>query len=237
MNTLFQGAIVMKKLTIFGSILFLISGIVFIIGCDDDDDESSFNYATHISLMANPTRLPADGASTSTLIAEVEDSFGNRLTGQAIIMVADKGSLGPVTELDVGIYKAIFTASNFPTLATINAVVESSPEKPSDEAQVEMVASPPANLTLTAIPDTLPADGFSISNLTATITDTNGHPIQNVEIRFELEGDNGSISNSVCISNEMGQVYSSFSAGTVPGKVTIVARSGGLMVDVQIILV
>ncbi|MDT0461308.1 Ig-like domain-containing protein, partial [Streptomyces sp. DSM 41527] len=92
--------------------------------------------ATKVS--ANPTTLPADGKSTSTLSIELFDDQGNAVPGmvkslttsiQAAVaanqpssrLAAQAATVGPLEEASPGVYQAIITAGTRVGTATVSS--------------------------------------------------------------------------------------------------------------------
>ena len=77
------------------------------------------------TITAQPTALPADGASTSTIVVDVRDAFGNRRTagGDQVALFTTAGSIGPVIDLANGTYTAVLTAPSTAATATITGTV------------------------------------------------------------------------------------------------------------------
>jgi adhesin/invasin len=77
------------------------------------------------TITAQPTTLPADGNSTSTITVDVRDAFGNRRTagGDQVTLSTTAGSIGPVIDLGNGTYTAVLTAPSAAATATITGTV------------------------------------------------------------------------------------------------------------------
>ena len=77
------------------------------------------------TITAQPTTLPADGTSTSTITVDVRDAFGNRRTagGDQVTLSTTAGSIGPVSDLGNGTYVAVLTAPSTAATATITGTV------------------------------------------------------------------------------------------------------------------
>ena len=76
-------------------------------------------------ISANPTSIPADGSSTSTITVLLRDQFGNALTtgGANVGVSTTLGTLGPVTDNGNGTYSATLTSSTTAGTATISGTV------------------------------------------------------------------------------------------------------------------
>jgi predicted outer membrane repeat protein len=81
------------------------------------------------TISSNPSRIPADGVSTSTITVRAYDQYGNPLKvgGANVQLNTDAGSLGSVTDLGNGKYTAVLTSANSPALATIGGTIDGDP--------------------------------------------------------------------------------------------------------------
>ncbi|HUP00811.1 MAG TPA: invasin domain 3-containing protein, partial [Gemmatimonadota bacterium] len=77
------------------------------------------------TITADPTAIPADGASTSAITVDLKDGFGNERTsgGDIVTLATTAGSLGPVTDNGDGSYGAVLTAPTTAGTATITGTV------------------------------------------------------------------------------------------------------------------
>lgn len=76
-------------------------------------------------ITADPTSIPADGTSTSTITVQLRDEFGNALTGGGdnVQLATTLGSLGTVTFAGNGRYTATLTSSTTSGTATVSGTV------------------------------------------------------------------------------------------------------------------
>ncbi|HJR54260.1 MAG TPA: invasin domain 3-containing protein [Gemmatimonadota bacterium] len=116
------------------------------------------------TITAQPTALPADGASTSTITVDVRDALGNRRTGggDQVTLSTTAGTLGPVTDQADGTYVAILTASSTAATATITGTVAGSPISDNATVVFGSVGSTPVALAFGQQPGSTPA-GVAIS--------------------------------------------------------------------------
>jgi adhesin/invasin len=77
------------------------------------------------TIQANPSSIPADGASTSTVTVSLRDALGNSLIagGDVVVVGATLGAVGTVTDNGNGSYTATLTAGTAAGTATISATV------------------------------------------------------------------------------------------------------------------
>jgi adhesin/invasin len=84
---------------------------------------------TTTTITAQPTALPADGASTSTVTVQVRDALGNlrEAGGDQVVLSTTAGTLSTVTDLTNGTYTATLTAPSAAATATISGTVNGAP--------------------------------------------------------------------------------------------------------------
>jgi hypothetical protein len=200
-----------------------------------------------ITLSASPTSLPADGASSSTLTAQLLDTSGNLInlssipvtftttlghfsnnlqtitvTSQSTMAVPGKVVVSLIAGTTSGI--ALIKCESGGVTQVTNVTIGSS-------AQV-------ASIMLSASPTTLPADGMSSSTITALLKDITGSPVtqSNISVTFTTTQDLGHFSNgsntlTVTTANSGGSpgaVVVSLIAGTSSGTAVITCASGGV---------
>jgi uncharacterized repeat protein (TIGR01451 family) len=125
-----------------------------------------------INLSAAPPSIAADGTTFTTITADVRDAGGNPvLDGTSVTFSTDLGTLSaPSATTTGGIAQVQLVSSTTPGTATVTGTAGSV----SNNVYVDFVG-PPASVVLTAVPDTLPADGVATSTLHATVRDANGN--------------------------------------------------------------
>jgi hypothetical protein len=144
----------------------------------------------NITLIANPSVLPADGTSTSTITAIVTDQNGNPQAGQIVSFATTAGSIranpgpsGLLGETNAsGVATAVLTSS--PQVGDV--YVSAATGSLQQETLVLFQAGPPAVIKLTvaratANPKLGPlealADGFDSFNLVAEVIDAFNNPV------------------------------------------------------------
>jgi hypothetical protein len=156
-----------------------------------------------ITLTANPTILPADGTSSSTITATVLDASGKPLNeeGVSVTFTTNLGQFSngrqsitvyttwldwtdpDVSSSDFGKVLVSLMAGTTPGVALIKC------ESGNVTQSINMTIGSPADVAsiiLSASPTSLPADGGSSSAITATILDVSGNPLNKdgVQIKF-----------------------------------------------------
>ena len=178
-----------------------------------------------ISLTPGAEQIVADGESQMTLFATVRDVNGNAAPeGTTVTFTASAGSLSSLgvagtvngvaqinltSSINIGRVTITATAGGF--LATTT---------------VEFVAGSARRISLTAIPDSLNADGASQSRLRADVTDSKNNPVANGEvISFFIESGDGTIGPPVIATTSGGVAQVTFTAPRSSGETVVVAEA------------
>ncbi|MFH2098924.1 MAG: invasin domain 3-containing protein, partial [Pseudomonadota bacterium] len=131
-----------------------------------------------LTLSVSPSNLTADGASQSTLRAEVRDEFGNAVNNFETIsftVVSGTGLIQPATDFTQdGIAASTYTAGTTPGTVTVRA---SSTNGITDTATITLVEAQVGQVNVTAGADSIPADGVSKVAITATVFTDGGAPV------------------------------------------------------------
>ncbi len=122
--------------------------------------------STATTITANPTTIPADGSSISTITVLAKDTAGNQLTegGDTVTLATTVGSLSAVTDHGNGTYTATLTSSIGGTATTTGTIAGGTI---ANTATVELIAAP-------QLVSETPADGSvvgSISKWTLTASE------------------------------------------------------------------
>jgi adhesin/invasin len=129
-----------------------------------------------VAVLATPTAIPADGASTSTLTATVRDITGTAVAGDPVAFVGRPpmcGGTSPAvgTTNSSGQVTATYTASTTVGFCTITAIEA----RTNGSGSVTITQTqPPNTITLTANPSSIVGNGTSNSVITATVTVAGG---------------------------------------------------------------
>jgi hypothetical protein len=103
--------------------------------------------ATSLQVSLAPSTLPADGTSTTTVLATIEDDLGAGVEGETVSFSSSGGNqIGPTVDQGDGTYSAVVTSTAVPGTVTITA---------SDES-VAPNLSAGTSLLQTALPVTVP---------------------------------------------------------------------------------
>lgn len=113
----------MRKLKTISYILLSIA-IIFIFSYCSKPDPTSPASQARLTLTANPSEIPADGESTSTITAYVLNPDGTPATGVPIVFTTTCGYIstesGTVSD---GVATATLTSTNFPCEAVVTVEV------------------------------------------------------------------------------------------------------------------
>lgn len=200
-----------------------------------------------INLTAAPTTLPADNTSSSAIRAEVLDSSGDPVPqGTSVHFETDRGHFSNgSTHIDLttgnslGIIYTSLIAGTSQGTAHITATsgdVSQAVSISIGSSSLNMIGS----ITLSAAPDSIPADGHSSTAITATLKDTKGSAMPaGTEVHFTTDHGrfpNGSTSITLQTSGSSGIITTSLIAGTSGGVAEVIADSGGVSQALNIIM-
>jgi len=188
-----------------------------------------------VSVTAEPTTLPADSRSVSKIVADVRTNVPDASAG-GYKPVADgtlvefRTSAGTFIESGTtvasgrtvgGLVTVFLKAPNTQAVATVTATAGLI----SGSNQVEFIAPVNVVVTLTATPASLQADGAATSDILVRVTDSSGTPKASASV--DLATSLGALSETKLTTDENGEATATFTAGTVAGTATLVAKSGG----------
>lgn len=181
---------------------------------------------THLTLTATPTVLIADNASTSSIVVTVTDQSGNPVPDNTQVrfwIPPQSGSIENSVNTINGVASNTLTSSTTPGTIWVKAWAETN-QQARDSVQVTYVVGPPATVTLSAMHDTLRADGISVDTITARVVDVVGHPLSNVEVQFQTTIGNITSSRTTDANGDARVAFSSSQTGTAQ----ITATAGGV---------
>jgi hypothetical protein len=202
-----------------------------------------------LSLDVSPSTVPADGINFATLKAQLEDSSGRSVENFLITFNASPTSdaIGVFLPSGSTTFSTMITARTSENgkvsvrlygvrsgSCIVQASVDLDGDGPGDLFVTTTViftsSGPPSSagnylLTLTAEPDTIPADAVSYSLITAKLTDSGGGPVENLTISFntgDLGTFEGDLTTYIGTTNSDGEVFVRF-FGHQPGYALIQA--------------
>ena len=171
-------------------------------------------------MTVEPPTLVANGASTATMTALVMDAFGNPVRdGTRVAFSTDLGSVSPTSSTtQYGIARTTYRGGTELGLASLAA----SSGAALGQAQVALVAGPPAYLSLSARDTRLPVGARFTTWLTATVRDASNHPVADgIPVTFTAE--TGSIEPGS--ASTIGGIATALYTGTWQGRWSVVRAS------------
>jgi hypothetical protein len=217
-----------------------------------------------IVATANPQALPNDGRSETSIQVEVRLA-GQPAPGQVVKAAVASGGgalfASQATTDSTGIARFQFRAGIMPDGAVLNfttadAVAQTAleipiapmayldvllltPEEYKAHRDRQVAAAPIYTLAVTVFPEQLAADGGSIAALAAQLNMADGPPAPGVPLKVEIISGEGQLLVDRLATGSNGRLEFHFTAGYVPGTVTIrvTEPSTGLSASVNIILV
>ncbi len=177
-----------------------------------------------VSVQPWPSSIIADGVSTSTATAIVQDAEGDLVPGQSVTLSSsDSGeTIGPVMDNGNGTYTATITSSTTVGPATITATDESvSVNPPSGSATLTQTVGPVTSVSLALSPTWIVDNGVSTSTATATVTDAEGHGVSGQNVTFSSTDPGQSI--GPVTDNGNGTYTATITSSTTVGTPTITA--------------
>ena len=188
-------------------------------------------FAATIDVVADPSRIPADGVSISTIRATLLDSTGSAVPDNTPVRFSTTGGvLFPgVGYTSGGVASVTLRSSTTPQIATVRADAGGGI---AGQTNVEFVPGSAERIELEALPSSIPADGDTTSTIIATVYDRFGHPVQaGIPVRFTTSL--GTI-DSLVYTNDVGEARAILRAGTIPGTAQIYATSGTAFGQIQV---
>lgn len=139
--------------------------------------------ATSVVVALSPTSIVANGTSTTTASATVEDAEGHLLPTETVAFSSsDTGDkVSTTTTAGSGVYTATITSSTsvgVPTITAVDGTV-------SGTAPLTQTAGPAASVAVALDPQVILANGTSITVTTATVKDAQGHLLPGQTVSFE----------------------------------------------------
>ncbi|MEW6070633.1 MAG: invasin domain 3-containing protein, partial [Candidatus Thermoplasmatota archaeon] len=147
-------------------------------------------------------------------------SYDNGYSWQGPYLLSDKSASSPQLAISNGYIHAVFTSDR---AGTSEIYYKRSPP----------FSTEPANITITANPTILTADGVSNATLTIWVYNYTGSPLPNQNVTLSTNGF-GSVSNVT--DNGDGSYTANYTAGTVAGNVIITATAGFVSNNTTIVL-
>ncbi len=198
-------------------------------------------------ITATPSRVEANGTSTSLVTVSLKDAFGNEISsgaGATVTMSTTLGNLGTVTDVGNGTFTATLTSSLTVGVAVLSFTLNSTPGTNTQSVQFASGAASPTNSTIAAAPTSITANGATTSTVTVQLRDANNNLISasggTVVINSSLgavgpitDNADGTYTATVTSGTVTGQAAVSFSVNgdLSPNSATIAFTAGPLDLD------
>jgi hypothetical protein len=178
-----------------------------------------------IKVKASRTELTADGRSRSVIRATVMDPNGKPVSGDPVTFTlsSENGTLRTIkgTTDSSGVATAEYRAGKKIGIVVVTATATL--RNASGNVSIILLSDAPAKIYLKARPETLPADGFSRSDLEVKVTDINDNPNQDTKVEFRVAKGGGKLDYADRVTDRFGDATNRYTAGTAPGTASIVA--------------
>ncbi len=137
------------------------------------------------TVTSNPTSVPSDGTTASTITVTINDHFGNHIVGKSVTVKALNGSsvLTTIAGTTNQSGQATFTATDSTAEVVTYSATDSTDSLPLTAQGVVTFGSPPApppvpaDSSVVAKPTSDPADGSTAAMITVLLNDGNGQAV------------------------------------------------------------
>jgi hypothetical protein len=178
-----------------------------------------------VKVEASRTELTADGRSRSVIRATVMDPNGTPVAGDPVTFTlsSENGTLRTIKETtdSAGVATAEYRAGKKIGIVVVTATATL--RNAQGSVSIILLSDAPAKIYLKARPETLPADGFSRSDLEVKVTDINDNPNQDTKVEFRVAKGGGKLDYADRVTDRFGDATNRYTSGTAPGVATIVA--------------
>jgi protocatechuate 3,4-dioxygenase beta subunit len=194
-----------------------------------------------ITLITGATTLVADGVSSAALRATVLDGSGQGIPGIAVTFTTTAGTIKEPSEVLTNANGVAITSLVAATKIG-TATVRASTSGFGASVTVTFVAGAPAEVQLSATPQSMNSGVTSV--IQATVTDSHGNPTPSETLTFTFSENNSgaSLDPVIGVTDANGRVSVTYTAGPNPGTDTIRAEAtngvvGEVTVTVQAVAV
>ena len=182
------------------------------------------------TVTTNPTSVPSDGTTVSTITVTINDHFGNHIVGKAVTVKALNGSsvLTTIAGTTNQSGQATFTATDATAEVVTYSATDSTDSLPLTGQGVITFGSPPApppvpaDSSVVANPTSDPADGSTPAMITVLLYDGNGQPVPGKVVTLAASGGSSKVTAVSGTSGNTGSATFSVSDAT-PESVTYTA--------------
>ena len=175
---------------------------------------------TSIGITPGAASVVADGQSTTTLTATVEDANGNGVYGEHL-SVTTSGMTSSVTDNGDGTYTVTLTATKTADVETVT-VADGALD---GSAIVTENAGPASKVVVSTPTPTISTDQTTGVSLTATVTDVNGNAVKHDSLSFS---GNGGLGFGAVTVNGDGTYGATATPATTAGTKTVTVTDGSV---------
>ena len=178
-----------------------------------------------LKVEATRTELTADGRSRSVIRATLLDPGGTAVSGDPVTfsLSSPNGTLRTIegTTSASGVATAEYIAGKKIGIVVVTATATL--RNATGNVSIVLLSDAPAKIHLKAKPNTLPADGFSRSDLSVKVTDINDNPNKDTRVEFRIGKGGGKLEYADRMTDKFGDAQNRYTAGTVAGIATVTA--------------
>ena len=178
-----------------------------------------------LKVEASRTELTADGRSRSVIRAMLTDPNGTAVANDPISfsLSSTNGTLRTVkgTTDSSGVATAEYIAGKKIGIVVVTATATL--RNASGSVSITLLSDAPAKIYLKALPQSLPADGFSRADLNVKVTDINDNPNKDTKVEFKVSKGGGKLEYADRTTDGFGDASNRYTAGTTAGIASIVA--------------
>jgi adhesin/invasin len=194
--------------------------------------------ASHSTIAPATEIIPADGASTQTILVQARDYSGNNETngGDTVVIFrfSGTGSVGSTTDNGNGTYTAVLTSASSTGTGTIEALLNGNPVGTAVGASTSIATygTPTVSAsysTVTSYPTNITADGSASSVVTITVKNTGNVAMPGQTVSLSLPGTHSYSIGSPSATDGSGQTTASF-VTTLSQVATVHASVGAVSI-------
>jgi len=178
-----------------------------------------------LKVEASRTELTADGRSRSVIRATLFDPDGTAVAGDPVVfsLSSENGKLRTIrgTTDSSGTATAEYTAGKKIGIVVVTATATL--RNAQGNVSITLLSDAPAKILLKARPDSLPADGFSRSDIDVKVTDINDNPNADTKVEFRIARGGGKLEYPDRLTDRSGDASNRYTSGTAPGTASVVA--------------
>jgi len=165
--------------------------------------------------------LTADGRSRSRITAVVRDDSDNPVAGHNVrfTLLGDNGQIRVVQSKTDARGRALADYIAGTVMGLVQVEVRDLTSGMVAVVGIELRPDAPAQIELMAEPGEVETGGQS--TVTAKVTDANGNPNSNVDVLYDIAAGSGTVGSPSVATDEDGIAPVRFTAGDVPGLVTV----------------